>query len=57
MSQCNTIIMSRNYKTIPVFEETKKRVIEHGKKGETFDQLINRLLDLDDSEGRPGSSD
>jgi hypothetical protein len=40
-----------------VFEETKKRVIEHGKKGETFDQLINRLLDLDDSEGRPGSSD
>ena len=41
------------YKTIPVLEKTKERVIDHGRKGETFDQLVNRLLDLDDSEGRP----
>ena len=34
-------------KTIKIKEETHKKVIElkYGHKGETFDQLINRLLD------------
>jgi hypothetical protein len=31
--------------TIPVFTETRARLIDIGKKGETYDLLINKLLD------------
>ena len=32
-------------KTIKIREETHKRLLKYGHKRETFDQLINRLLD------------
>ena len=33
------------YKTIKVKEQTYERLQFHGKMGESFDDLINRLLD------------
>ena len=38
--------MTEKYETIPVFPETKMRVDEFGKKNETYDELINRLLEI-----------
>jgi len=35
----------KKYVMIPVFPETKKRLMSYGSKGETFDELLNRLLD------------
>jgi predicted CopG family antitoxin len=32
-------------KTIKIREETHRRLLECGRKGETFDELINRLID------------
>lgn len=34
------------YESIPAFEETKKRVDGFGKKGETYDQILNRIMDI-----------
>lgn len=31
-------------KTLKIKEETHKRLIDLGKKGETFDDLINRII-------------
>jgi len=39
------IIMSERYSPVPVFESTKKRLKAYGIKDETYDQLVNRLLD------------
>jgi len=41
------------YRTVSVKNKTKKRLIDHCRKDETFDQVLNRLLDLDDLHGRP----
>lgn len=38
-------------KTIKVEEKTHRRLCEHGKKGETFDEIINRLLDEVEKDG------
>ncbi len=38
--------MTEKYETIPVFPETKILVDEFGKKNETYDELINRLLKI-----------
>jgi hypothetical protein len=43
-------------RTIPVKEATKQRVVERCKKEETFDQFINKLVDLYDKMGRPDSA-
>ena len=32
-------------KTLKIKEETHKRLVELGKKGESFDNLINRIID------------
>lgn len=41
------------YRTIPVFVSTKDRLCAKGKKGETFDELVNRILDVfEEGEGR-----
>lgn len=34
-----------DYTTISVKKETKKRLEDKGKKGQTFDELINELID------------
>jgi hypothetical protein len=31
--------------TIPVADETKRRLSEHGEHQETWDELVNRMLD------------
>jgi hypothetical protein len=36
------------YVTIPVFAETRELLKSHGSKGETYDQLIRRLLTVVD---------
>lgn len=33
------------YKTIKVHEDTHERLQQHGDMGESFDDLINRILD------------
>jgi len=38
------ITMSKKYSPIPVLEETKARLNSYGHKGETYDELLNRLL-------------
>ncbi len=35
-----------NYWNIPVFEDTKNSINEFGKKGETYDIIIKRLLKI-----------
>ncbi len=37
--------MVSNLKTIKIKEETHKRLAEIGKKGDSFDDLINMLID------------
>lgn len=37
--------MANKYVMVPVLPETKERLAEFGRKGETYDQLVNRLLD------------
>ena len=32
--------------TIQITKTTQKRICEHGKKGETYDQIINHILDV-----------
>lgn len=45
--------MSR-YVMVPVFPETKERLRAIGFKGETYDALVNRLLDhVEDGMARP----
>lgn len=39
------IMKDQKYATIPVLKETKQRLMKHGNKGESFDKLINRILD------------
>lgn len=34
-----------NYKNIKIYEETHERLRSHGKMSESFDDLINRILD------------
>jgi len=34
-----------NYKNIKIYEETHARLRSHGNMGESFDDLINRILD------------
>jgi len=36
--------MAVKYETIPVFPKTKDAVDKYGKKSETYDDVINRLL-------------
>ncbi len=38
--------MITRYETIPVFHETKVLLDAFGKKNETYDDLINRLLKI-----------
>ncbi|MFC7046551.1 hypothetical protein ACFQH6_15075 [Halobacteriaceae archaeon GCM10025711] len=40
------------YKSIKVYESTYKRLRSHGNMGESFDDLINRVLDVYESESR-----
>lgn len=40
--QKGTILM---LKTLKIEEKTHKRLVAIGKKGETFDKIINRVLD------------
>ncbi len=37
--------MEKKLKTIKVKESTHRRLCECGRKGETFDEIINRLID------------
>lgn len=41
--------MKENITTIRLLPETRDRFKEYGKKGESFDTLINRILDEVDS--------
>ncbi len=41
-----TVETAEKYETIPVFESTKKQVDNFGRKGETYDDLIKRLLEI-----------
>lgn len=41
----NSIMSSRKYKTIKLKKETYERLRSHGNMGESFDDLINRILD------------
>lgn len=41
-----TVTTASKYENIPVFENTKKLVDNFGKKGETYDNLIRRLLKI-----------
>ena len=34
-----------NYKTIPLVNNTKLRLNSFGKKGQTYDEILNELLD------------
>lgn len=34
-----------DYTTIAVQKSTKERIKSHGQKGDTFDQILNKLLD------------
>jgi len=46
-------VVPSKYIMIPVFPETKERLMSYGRKGETFDQLLNRLLDeIDELRGK-----
>ena len=36
--------MERKLKTIKIKEEIHKKLVELGKKGETFSEIINRLI-------------
>lgn len=38
----------RNKTTIPLKKPTRERLIAYGKKGETWDELANRLMDMID---------
>lgn len=41
------------YKSIKVYESTYDRLLEHGRMEESFDDLINRLLDeFEDSDSQ-----
>ena len=42
----NWVNKNTKISTIRVSEQTKKRLQNHGKMGENFEQLLNRLLDL-----------
>ena len=48
----NTIphIMART--SIGVETETRERLLSYGRKGETYDELVNRLLDMIDIKGK-----
>lgn len=37
--------MTQKYALIPVLPQTKNRIDSLGKKGETYDKLVNRILD------------
>ena len=39
------VIMTAKYETIPVINRTKSRINHFGNKGETYDQILNKLLD------------
>ena len=43
----------RERATIKIHPETRDRLKDAGKKGETYDDIINRLLDLQRSGGTP----
>jgi len=34
--------------TIPLMKVTRQKLITYGKKGETWDELVNRLMDMVD---------
>lgn len=38
-----------NATTIKIYVTTRDRIIAVGRKGETYDKIINRLLDFDDA--------
>lgn len=38
------LIITKMLKTIKIKEETHKKLVELGKKNESFDDIINRLL-------------
>jgi len=39
-------------KTLKIKEETHKRLVELGKKGESFDDVINRIIDENEDKKR-----
>lgn len=43
--------------TIQVRSETKKRLVDIGKKGESYDAVISRILDERDNSGARSSYD
>lgn len=43
--------MANKYVMVPVLPETKERLTGFGNKGETYDRLVNRLLDEADTTG------
>lgn len=46
-----------DYKNIKIHEGTHERLKSHGNMGESFDDLINRILDDWEEEGESGGSD
>lgn len=46
------IIKMIRYTTIPLFPKTKERLKKHGKKGETWDQVVNKIIDVFEEEKR-----
>jgi len=42
--------------TIQVRSETKQRLVDIGKKGESYDKVINRILDNEQRRGASNSS-
>lgn len=47
-----------DYKNIKIYEDTHERLKSHGNMGESFDDLINRILDdWEDNEGIAGQEE
>lgn len=40
------MVEATEYVMIPVFKKTKDRLDNNGTKGETYDELVNRILNI-----------
>lgn len=47
------MVEEKEYVMIPVFSKTKERLDSNGTKGETYDELVNRVLNVFEKVKKP----